>query len=233
MRPRRLTFLLLAPALLVLAKACTTDTAAPAASTSWTPTTLADSVAQAHGYEHWDDVRRLEFTFAVDVDDTTRTSREWVWYPQRDSVVRIVGDDTVGYTRGGTLAADATRADEQFVNDTYWLLMPFYGVWSAAGYTPTVQRGATMPLSRKPATMLTVAYGPDGGYTPGDAYDLYLDADYRLREWTFRKGGQPSPTMVMSWEGYRPAEGLLLPTEHRGEGPVRIHHPRVAVYATE
>ena len=191
---------------------------------AFTPQTLVDSLAAAHGYGNWQDVKRLTFDFVVDVNDTTRTRRSWIWYPQRDSVVRIVKADSLAYVRSARMDSTATAADRQFINDTYWVLMPFYALWSAEGYTPTIARGEMMPLSQKPATRLTVAYAPQGGYTPGDAYDLYLDKDYVLREWTFRKGGQAEPSMITTWEDYRDTEGLLLPGDHRGEGPVRIHH---------
>ena len=31
-------------------------------------------------------------------------------------------------------------------------------------------------------------YLSEGGYTPGDAYDIYFNEDYMIKEWTFRKG---------------------------------------------
>lgn len=200
----------------------------PAAAAAFVADSFADSVALAHGYQHWRDVERLDFDFVVAVDDTQRVERDWSWYPRTDSVVREVGGERYGYVRGGGLDSLGTAADGEFINDSYWVLMPFYLVWSEDGYTPTVTRGATMPMSGEPATMLTVAYDDQGGYTPGDAYDLYVDDDYRLREWVYRRGGAEEPSMTMAWDGYRDVEGMQLPADHPGTGPLRISHPGVA-----
>ena len=222
----------LAALILVLAQACTAPTsqATEEAATAWTPQTLGDSIALAHGYDRWSEVERFEFAFDVEMNDTLRVERDWVWYPGTDSVVRTVDDADLGYVRG-TLRDEAAReADKQFINDSYWVLMPFWLVWSKGGFSESVERDATAPISGEDATKYTIVYATEGGYTPGDAYDLYVDADYRLREWVYRKGGQFEPTMTMSWDGYRDMEGLYLPTRHEGDSPLRILHPELAVY---
>ena len=196
---------------------------------TFTPASTADSVAAAHGFADWPDVERLDFTFAVDVSDTNRVRRKWSWFPRRDSVVLQQDGTVTGYVRAAALDSTQSATDADFINDTYWLLMPFYLVWSADGYESAVTYRDTMPLSRELGTKLTVQYRAEGGYTPGDAYDLYLDDDRRLVEWVFRKGGQASPSMVMDWSGYETVGGLLLPTDHRTEGPVRIYHPGTEV----
>ena len=195
--------------------------------------TLADSIADAHGFGRWREVARLDFAFAVDVADTNRVRREWSWFPGADSVVAVGPGGTVAYVRNTPLDSLAEATDADFVNDTYWLLMPFYLVWSEGGYESSVTYRDTMPLSREIGTRLTVQYRPEGGYTPGDAYDLYVDADHVLREWVFRKGGAAEPSMVTDWSDYRTYGGLLLPGDHRGEGPLRIYHPDIGVAAVE
>ena len=193
------------------------------------PASATDSIAAAHGFGNWDDVERLDFAFAVDVSDTNRVTREWTWFPREDSVVLGGAAGGAAYRRGGGLDSTALAADAHFINDTYWLLMPFYLVWSEEGYERAVTYRDTMPISGAIGTKVTVQYRAEGGYTPGDAYDLFVDDDYRLREWVFRKGGQPKPSMVMDWSGYETHGGLVLPTDHRGDGPVRIYHAGTAV----
>ena len=192
--------------------------------------TFADSVALAHGLAAWSQVERFAFDFVVEVADTARVSRSWVWYPGRDSIVRTVDGEALGYLRVGTLDSAALAVDEQFVNDSYWVLMPLYLAWSADGYAASVTRDTVAPISGEPATMLTVAYGAAGGYTPGDAYDLFVDEAYVLREWVFRKGGQAEPSSVMSWDAYREVgPGIRVPTAHGASGrPVRILHGEVS-----
>ena len=191
--------------------------------------TFADTVAAAHGIERWPEVERLDFTFAVDVNDTNRVTRDWTWYPKSDSVVAQGPGGTVAYRRNTPLDSAATATDKAFINDSYWLLMPFYLIWSEDGYESSVTYRDTMPLSRELGTKFTVQYRPTGGYTPGDAYDLYVDADYVLQEWVFRKGGADEPSMTMDWSDYATSHGIVLPGDHRGEGSTRIYHPKAEI----
>ncbi len=197
------------------------------------PVTFADSVAAAHGFAEWPQVQQLDFTFSVDVSDTNRTARRWSWFPQQDSVVQLTDAGPMAYRRNTDLDSAFAKTDGTFINDSYWLLMPFYLVWSKDGYESAVTYRDTMPLSKDIGTKLTVQYRPEGGYTPGDAYDLYVDDDYRLREWAYRKGGQAEPNTVMDWSDYSTEGGLVLPGNHQGEGPVRIYHPDVKVVKAE
>ena len=201
---------------------------APAPEPSFVPVTFADSVAAAHGFGNWDAVERLDFAFAVDVADTNRVTRDWSWFPRVDSVVRrgAGGAPDYGYRRSERLDSLGLAADGAFINDSYWLLMPFYLIWSAPGYESVVTYRDTLPLARSIGNRLTVQYRPTGGYTPGDAYDLYVDTDYRLQEWAYRPGGGDTATLTMTWADYATVGGLLLPGDHRGDRPARIHHPR-------
>ena len=46
-----------------------------------------------------------------------------------------------------------------------------------------------LPLGSSSTTVITVKYPDTGGYTPGDAYDLYLDENYMITMWIYRRGG--------------------------------------------
>jgi hypothetical protein len=193
------------------------------------PQSLADSVAATHGFEYWQDVERLDFRFDVAVDGKLRTQRNWTWFPKTDSVIRRADAGEVSFRRNSTLDSIQMEADAQFINDSYWLLMPFYLVWSKDGYSTEIIRNTTSPLDSSPRTKLTIQYDDKGGYTPGDAYDLYLNNSLELMEWVYRKGGQDEASMTMSWSDYRSIENLLLPTNHFGKGSVQISHPVVEV----
>ena len=43
---------------------------------------------------------------------------------------------------------------------------------------------------------LTIVYGDEGGYTPGDAYDFYFGDDHIIKEWVFRKGNATEPSTM-------------------------------------
>ncbi len=227
--PRLYPVLSVALALCTLACTSPGDGAPEGETAGFTPVTFADSVAAAHGFAEWPDVRQLDFTFFVDVNDTTRAQRRWSWFPQQDSVVQHTDAGAVAYRRNTDLDSTLAKTDGAFINDSYWLLMPFYLVWSKDGYESAVTYRDTMPISGAIGTKLTVQYRPEGGYTPGDAYDLYVDADYRLQEWVYRKGGQAEPSTVMDWSDYSTKGGLVVPGNHRGNGAVRIYHPEVEV----
>ncbi|PIF01661.1 MAG: hypothetical protein CR994_00320 [Maribacter sp.] len=65
---------------------------------------------------------------------------------------------------------------------------------------------------------LTIVYGSEDGYTPGDAYDLFFGDDY-LKEWAYRKGNQPKPSLATTWKGYIEKGGLQITQKHNcGEG---------------
>jgi hypothetical protein len=77
---------------------------------------------------------------------------------------------------------------------------------------------------------LTIVYGNEGGYTPGDAYDLYLDEDNMVREWTFRRGNKPPPGSDATWGGYLDKKGLRLATEHQmGGGAAKLYFSGIEV----
>ncbi len=63
---------------------------------------------------------------------------------------------------------------------------------------------------------ITVQYPDEGGYTPGDAYDLYLNPQTRLIEqWVYRRGGKADGS-AMTWEKHRQLGPIVVCTEHWG-----------------
>lgn len=170
--------------------------------------TILDKIAQAHGYAQWNNVRELRFTLNAD-RDTTHFERTWIWKPQENEVIRIFNSDTIAYKR---TAMDSTlyEVDAGFINDKYWLLAPFNLVWDRSSFSFEQQEAATTPISNEPMQKLTIVYGNEGGYTPGDAYDFFFEDDYVIKEWVFRKSNQAEPTIITTWEDYSTLGGLLI-----------------------
>jgi len=78
--------------------------------------------------------------------------------------------------------------------------------------------------------VLTIVYDNKGGYTPGDAYDLYFDDDYIIREWVFRKANQAEPSMTTTWENYTAINGLKLALDHKtAEGNFNLYFTGIKV----
>ncbi|NNF18429.1 MAG: hypothetical protein HKN61_01535 [Flavobacteriaceae bacterium] len=178
--------------------------------------TILEKVAYAHGYENWGDVQQIQFTFNVD-RDTTHFERNWAWEPDSQEVSMRMATDTVNFNRT-SVDSLSMKADASFINDKYWLLAPYQLVWDQGNFEYEHQEGATAPISGTKMHKLTIVYGNEGGYTPGDAYDFYFGDDYRVKEWSFRKANAPEPSMSTTWEDYKDFGGLLIATMHNNPG---------------
>ncbi|SHH10495.1 hypothetical protein [Flagellimonas flava] len=174
---------------------------------------ILEKVAHAHGYAHWKDVKEITFTFNVD-RDTTHFERTWVWKPKPNEVTAISGPDTLTYQRK-SMDSIAQKTNGGFINDRYWILAPFNLIWDADNFTHEYTLESKAPISGESMQKLTVVYGNEGGYTPGDAYDFYFKDDFVLREWVFRKANQSEPSMTTTWEDYVTLEGLVLAQDHK------------------
>lgn len=181
-------------------------------------TTIPQKVAYAHGFANWKNVNEISFTFNVD-RDSTHFERSWVWKPKTNEVTSISGNDTLVYNRK-QMDSVAQKVNGGFTNDRYWLLAPFNLIWDADNFEYEHTQEATAPISKKTMQKLTIVYGNEGGYTPGDAYDFYFDDDYLIREWVFRKGNQAEPSMTTTWENYKDFNGLTLAMDHKKDGEV-------------
>ncbi|KAB1067808.1 hypothetical protein F6U93_09405 [Tamlana haliotis] len=179
-----------------------------------TPEAIAEKIAQAHGFENWKKVSEIQFTFNVD-KDSMHFDRKWAWKPKTDQVTHYKGRDTIKYFRS---QKDSTLAqtDRGFINDKFWLLIPFQLVWEP-NLTFSEITKVEAPVSKTQLNKLTITYPDQGGYTPGDAYDIFYNDDYIIQEWVYRKGNQENPTMVNTFESYQNFNGLHLALEHKKE----------------
>ncbi len=175
--------------------------------------TILEKVANAHGFENWKTISHIKYTFNVD-RDSSHFERTWLWEPKTNNVVLTTREDTVRYNR---MSMDSTimKTDGGFINDKFWLLGPFQLVWDQNNFTYEHEATSDAPISKEAMQKLTIVYGSEGGYTPGDAYDFYFGEDYRIKEWVFRKGNQEEPSMITSWEDYKNLNGLHIAGMHK------------------
>lgn len=169
-------------------------------------------IANANGFQNWKNVTELQFTFNVD-KDTTHFERSWTWHPKTDDVIMISGKDTVTYNQK-SIDSTSLNADKAFINDKYWLLAPFHLVWDTPIHI-SVPSDAEAPISKAQLNKITITYPNDGGYTPGDAYDLFYGDDFLLKEWNYRKGNSDEPTMSTTWEDYEDFNGIKIAKTHK------------------
>jgi len=202
---------------------------------------IAQQIAKAYGLDSFEQVEAIRYTFNLDAPGRN-FSRSWVWEPKTGRI-SYEGNDKDGKPTKVTFvqselnsesAVVKDKIDWFFVNDNYWMVLPFHFYWDSPGADVEEKGVQKLPLGQGSAKLVTVKY-PNGGYTPGDTWDLYVGSDNRIEEMVYHRGNPKSPVpgiVTVTWAGYRKAGPLLFSTEHRGTAdgkPVRLFFSNVAV----
>lgn len=184
--------------------------------------TILEKVAHAHGFENWKNINKLAFTFNVD-RDTNHFERSWIWKTKQNMVTAISAGDSTTYNRN-KMDSIAHKTNSSFINDKFWLMVPYNLIWDKNNFDYTHTKNIEAPISKRPMNKLTIVYKNEGGYTPGDAYDLFFEEDYILKEWIFRRANQKEPSMLSTWENYIETGGLKIATvRQNAEGDFKLH----------
>jgi pimeloyl-ACP methyl ester carboxylesterase len=201
---------------------------------------IADQIAKTYGLDSWDQIEAIRYTFNVDWPALKlKTSRAWVWEPKTDRV-SYDGKDKDGnpvkvtYSRSQLASQSAVvknEIDPAFNNDQYNLLFAFHVVWDTSA---TVQDAGKQkpPLGKGFAEKVELNYPSEGGYTPADAWTLYVGDDGRVRELEIHRVNAPPSVYLTTFANYKKAGPLLLALDHPGSGdgkPLRIRFTNVAV----
>lgn len=194
---------------------------------------IRQQIAEAYGSESFSQVEVLKYTFNVKIGEK-QISRSWTWWPQVEQVTLEEGSNqgAVTYNRlelGENPPQDLKQIDAWFINDNYWLLFPIHMNWDRqAKVEDTGQR--KRPMGEGTAKCVVVTYPPAVGYTPGDVYELFVDNEYMITEWVYRRGGSETPSRIASWENHRDAGPLTFSLNHHGDdGKFRLWFTDVAV----
>ncbi|MBT8244082.1 MAG: hypothetical protein HKP48_10935 [Winogradskyella sp.] len=174
---------------------------------------IVEKIANAHGFENWKNVTEVQFTFAVDRDTIKGNGRSWTWLPKQDSVYMRAGVQNVRYSRKN-LDSVPKNVDRAFINDKYWAFVPFQLVWDKTA-TISEAKKVEAPISKTQMDMITILYPSEGGYTPGDAYDIYYDQNYMIKEWSYRKGNSAEASLSNTFENYKDYNGIKIATDHK------------------
>ena len=192
-------------------------------------TALAQKVADAYGISKFKKAKAISFTFNVKRDTFPATSRSWDWDIERNTVTMTTPKQTVTYRRDTIQSSAMKSVDGKFINDQYWLIFPFHTVMDK-GCTLTQKDNVTSPIGKLNSTMLTVQYNNVDGYTPGDAYDLYLDKSYMVTEWVYRSKGVAKPSLNTRWENTVKNKGIKTATNFPSEdGKFKIYFTNISV----
>ena len=224
---------------------------APCAAASDTKASaVAERVMQALGGENaWNATRYLRFDFAVERGGKTVMRRAHTWdkwngryraegkdKDGKDVVVMMnlntrQGSATVG---GAPLSGDALKkaldaAYAGWVNDTYWLLMPYKlrdpGVTLA--YAGEEKKGA----DAWDKVLLTF---DNVGLTPKDKYWVFVNrATGLVDRWEFVLKGEKTPPVPFEWRGWKAYGNIKLADDRVSpKDGTRIFFPVLDVLAT-
>lgn len=186
---------------------------------------LADQVMQAMGGRTaWDTTRYFQWNFlgfrnllwdkeTGDVRiEVPRDSAIYVINVQDDTgKVRLKGQEI---TQPDSLAKYVQRGKEIWINDSYWLFMPFK--LKDSGVTLTYHGEDTL-MGGDPAEVLELRF--DGvGVTPQNKYEVYVDPeDHLVKQWAYYpEAAMDTPGFVLPWDDYQTYGSLKLGGD-RGE----------------
>jgi hypothetical protein len=181
---------------------------------------LRQRIGNAYGVAYFSQVEQLQYTFNERVGEK-QISRFWLWEPKINRVT-FKGTDyrqSVSYYRHeiDTTASSALRkVDAWFINDNYWLLFPFHITWDTDAKLEDAGRRA-LPIGSGRSRCAVVTYPMTDAAAPGDVYEVYLDENYRLRQWAYRRGGSDKPASTTTWENHRQMGPLVVALNHQGE----------------
>jgi len=203
---------------------------------------IAEQMAKTYGLDSFGQIEGIRYTWNAELPGV-QISHTWEWNPKTD-MVSYQGKDKEGkpvkvaYQRSQLSSqSDAIKneIDPAFFNDQYWLLFPLHVAWDRSA-TVTDEGMHKLPLGNASAERVVVKYPSEGGYAPGDTWELYVGADKRVEEFIYHRGGTKKPSVVIAtWADYKKAGPLLFSTDHHGTAdgkPLRIFLSDVSVKVT-
>ena len=237
MLPRRAVATLLVTAVAAAAAAAPARAAAPSDPRA---VEIADQVMQAlGGRDHWDALVGLRWSFGASVNDTVRgTPRRHSWNKRtgehrvegalRDGTkfcfIHTLGDTLNGkaWMNGRPVGGDSLHtllknAEAMWVNDEYWLCMPY----KLRDPGVTLQYDGETKDGDVTYDKLSMTFD-HVGLTPGDHYWLFVNrANHRIERWEMVLEGQQPPPVGYTWDGWTEHDGLWFASAHRSLGGPR------------
>jgi len=173
-----------------------------------------EQIAETAGIKNWDAINEVKFTFSVHKMENELYARNWKWNRRTEDITLINSTDTVRYNRNKPMDSIQASADRAFVNDSYWLI-PEFKFLTDKGIEIIEKTNAIAPISKDTLDMFTIIYGVNGGYTPGDAYDVYYDKENNLQEWAYRRQNDTTIGMMTTFEKFNTINGIKVATNHQ------------------
>lgn len=191
---------------------------------------LADSIMVAMGGRaNWDNTRFISWNFFG--------NRDLIWDKKMDKVRIASLKDSITYlvnlntlegrvqVKGQELAAGDSlnkmlqRGKSMWINDSYWLVMPFKlkdtGLTIKYMGEDTLMNGAT-------CNVLELRFS-NVGDTPQNRYRVYVDrSDNLVKQWAyFKQATQDSANFMRPWDNYQRYGSILLSADRSDNGGPR------------
>ncbi len=205
---------------------------------------IVEQMAKTYGLDSFGQIEKLRYTWNLEISGM-KIANIWEWEPKTGQI-SYEGKDKDGkpvkltYQRSQLASqSDAVKneIDPAFINDQYWLLLPLHVVWDGAKVTDEGMQ--KLSLGKGSAERVVMKYPSEGGYAPGDTWELYVGADHRIEEIIYHGGGpctQKRPKILnVTWADHKKAGPLLISTDHRGtadDKPLRVFLSDVSVKVT-
>jgi hypothetical protein len=199
---------------------------------------IVEKLAKTYGLDSFGQIEAIRYTFNVQLPGRD-LSRSWTWEPKTDQVT-CEGKDKSGkpvkvtYQRSQLSSQSAEvkeDIDPGFLNDNYWLILPFHVAWDTSAMVEDAGM-QKLPLGNGSAEKVAVKYPSDGGYSTGDTWELYVGRDGRIEEMGYHAGAPAKHDVIATWGDYKKAGPLLVSLEHRGANngqPAHVFFSNVAV----
>jgi hypothetical protein len=197
-----------------------------------TAVAIADQVMKSlGGTKRWDDLVGLRWTFGASVGDTVRSTRRHAWNKhtgwhrvegktragQSFCFIHQVGTDKgMAWMDGVAIEGDSLqkllkRANSLWINDTYWMLMPY----KLRDPGVTLQYDGESKEGSATYDKIALSFA-NVGETPGDHYWVYVNrGEHRVEKWEMVLQSDQPPPRMYTWEGWEQHDGLWFPTAHR------------------
>jgi len=206
---------------------------------------VADQAMEAMGgKENWDNTRYLRFSF---FGSRTHHWDKWTgryrvtWNDRQSKKAHVLlmnintkegkafvdGEEV---TDAEELKALMTRGERAWINDTYWLLMPYK--LQDPGVNLVHEGEAT--IDGKMYDKLHLSFN-DVGFSPGDEYWAFINQETHLMDkWEFllqaREGQEERSRGDWKWNNWQSHGSILLSAEREGVDGTKRAHTNVGVF---